>query len=153
MRKPRKYKQERIKNMAINTLNETVATATEAATDLGANVAKTDMYTDVIGAKVKQVQGRLQESWGALTDNNSDRFYGRRDQLIGMLQEKYGYSRIQATDFLNDFVNEAVSTEERAASALRNDSAEINPTQNRSAAFIGLVLVAAGAALFWRSKA
>lgn len=141
--------------MAINmdTLNGVVATATEAVTDLGANVAKTDQYTDVISGKVKQVQGRLQEAKGALTDNNADRFYGRRDQLIGMLQEKYGYTRIQATDFLNEFVNEAVQTEEREEAAAEADSAENSKRKSRIAAMMGLALVTAGGVLFWRNKA
>lgn len=84
------------------------------------------MYRDVVSGKVQQVRGRMREAKGALTDSNQDRFYGRRDQLVGMLQEKYGYTRIQAVDFLNEFVSEAIlaetETEEETISAERAHS-------------------------------
>lgn len=38
-------------------------------------------------------KGRLKEAWGGLTDDDLDRLEGRRDQLIGYLQEKSGRSR------------------------------------------------------------
>ncbi|MEX0822584.1 MAG: CsbD family protein [Rhodothermales bacterium] len=41
----------------------------------------------------KQMKGRLKEAWGALSDDDMDRFEGRRDQLVGMIEEKTGKSR------------------------------------------------------------
>ncbi|MFW5973002.1 MAG: CsbD family protein, partial [Bacteroidota bacterium] len=35
-----------------------------------------------------QFKGRLKETWGALTDDDVDRFEGRRDQLVGRIQER-----------------------------------------------------------------
>lgn len=40
-----------------------------------------------------QFTGRLQEAWGSLTDDDLDRLKGRRDQLIGQIQEKTGEAR------------------------------------------------------------
>ena len=40
-----------------------------------------------------QFTGRLKEAWGALTDNDLDRFEGKRDQLAGCIQEATGESR------------------------------------------------------------
>jgi uncharacterized protein YjbJ (UPF0337 family) len=41
----------------------------------------------------KQFKGRLQEAWGALTDDDLDRTEGQREQLIGRIQERTGESR------------------------------------------------------------
>jgi uncharacterized protein YjbJ (UPF0337 family) len=35
-------------------------------------------------------RGRVKEEWGKLTDDDLDRVAGRRDQLEGVLQERYG---------------------------------------------------------------
>ena len=40
-----------------------------------------------------QFSGRIQEAWGALTDDDVTRFEGRKDQLIGTIQEKTGEAR------------------------------------------------------------
>lgn len=41
----------------------------------------------------KQFKGRLKEAWGSLTDDELDRFEGRRDQLEGVIEERTGESR------------------------------------------------------------
>lgn len=39
----------------------------------------------------QQYTGRLKEIWGQLTRNKTLTIAGRRDQLIGKLQERHGY--------------------------------------------------------------
>jgi uncharacterized protein YjbJ (UPF0337 family) len=51
----------------------------------------------------KQVKGKMKEKWGKLTDDDWDMIAGKRDQMIGKLQERYGYSRDQAEKDLNDW--------------------------------------------------
>lgn len=41
----------------------------------------------------KQFKGRLKEAWGALSDDDVDRYEGQRDQLEGHIQEKTGEAR------------------------------------------------------------
>ena len=41
----------------------------------------------------KQFRGKAKSQWGALTDDELTRIAGKQDQLIGKLQERYGYSR------------------------------------------------------------
>jgi uncharacterized protein YjbJ (UPF0337 family) len=41
----------------------------------------------------KQMKGRIQEAWGALTNDDMDRFEGKRDQLEGHIEKKTGESR------------------------------------------------------------
>ena len=40
-------------------------------------------------AKWKQMQGKVKEQWGKLTDNDLQVVNGRIDQLVGKIQEKY----------------------------------------------------------------
>lgn len=38
----------------------------------------------------KQLKGRARETWGRLTDDDLDQIEGRRQVLIGRIQERYG---------------------------------------------------------------
>jgi uncharacterized protein YjbJ (UPF0337 family) len=54
------------------------------------------MNWDQIEGNWKQFKGRARQQWGKLTDDDLDRLAGRRDELIGKIQERYGYQRDQA---------------------------------------------------------
>ncbi len=41
----------------------------------------------------KQVKGRVRQHWGKLTDDDVDRIQGRRMELLGRLQERYGRNK------------------------------------------------------------
>jgi len=51
---------------------------------------------DILEGKWKQFRGRAKEAWGDLTDDDLDRIEGKRDRLVGTLQERYGWSREEA---------------------------------------------------------
>jgi len=51
---------------------------------------------DVLAGKWKQARGKVKQWWGKLTDNDLDRISGQVDQLVGIVQERYGYTREQA---------------------------------------------------------
>jgi uncharacterized protein YjbJ (UPF0337 family) len=44
----------------------------------------------------KQFKGVIRERWGKLTDDDLEVIAGKRDQLVGKLQEKYGLARDSA---------------------------------------------------------
>ena len=44
----------------------------------------------------KQVKGQVKEKWGKLTDDDLTAINGRRDQLEGKIQERYGIAKDQA---------------------------------------------------------
>jgi len=54
------------------------------------------MNKDILEGKWKQIRGEAKAWWGKLTDNDLDRVAGKFDVLVGLLQEKYGYTREQA---------------------------------------------------------
>lgn len=51
------------------------------------------MNTDIFEGRWRQMRGELRSWWGKLTDDDVEKIAGRKDRLIGMLQEKYGYTR------------------------------------------------------------
>jgi uncharacterized protein YjbJ (UPF0337 family) len=57
-----------------------------------------DMNTDILQGKWKQMRGEMKRMWGQITDDEFDKIEGDRDKLIGVLQEKYGYSREKAEE-------------------------------------------------------
>lgn len=60
--------------------------------------------TDILEGKWKQMRGALRERWANVTDDDLERIVGRRDQMVGLLQERYGYTRQEASNQLDDFV-------------------------------------------------
>jgi uncharacterized protein YjbJ (UPF0337 family) len=62
------------------------------------------MNWDQIEGNWKQFKGRAKQQWGKLTDDDLDRWAGRRDELIGKIQERYGYHRDQAEREVDDAI-------------------------------------------------
>ena len=61
---------------------------------------------DVLAGKWKQARGKVKQWWGKLTDNDLDRISGRLDQLVGVVQERYGYTREQAEKEVDKFMGQ-----------------------------------------------
>lgn len=57
-----------------------------------------NMNNNIFEGKWKQVRGQAKEWWGKLTDDDLDKVEGKFDKLVGLLQEKYGYTEQQAKD-------------------------------------------------------
>ena len=64
------------------------------------------MNKDVFECKWKQVRGEAKVWWGKLTDDDLDKVAGEFDKFVGVLQERYGYSREQAELEIEKRVNE-----------------------------------------------
>ena len=54
----------------------------------------------------KQFSGKVNEQWGRLTGDTQLQFDGRRDQLRGRIQERYGISKERAARQLKDFLDQ-----------------------------------------------
>jgi uncharacterized protein YjbJ (UPF0337 family) len=54
------------------------------------------MNWDRIEGNWKQITGHAKEQWGKLTDDDLDVVAGRRDQLAGKIQERYGVAKDEA---------------------------------------------------------
>ncbi|MDF3606189.1 CsbD family protein [Paracoccus sp. DMF-8] len=61
------------------------------------------MNWDIIKGKWTQLTGSVKEKWGELTDDDLTQIEGEQDKLAGKLQEKYGWTKEEANDQINNF--------------------------------------------------
>jgi uncharacterized protein YjbJ (UPF0337 family) len=65
------------------------------------------MNEDILKGKWNQLKGDVKMRWGDLTDDEVDMIEGRRDKLVGKLQEKYGYTKDRAEREVDTFIDES----------------------------------------------
>lgn len=61
------------------------------------------MNWDRIQGNWKQVVGKAKAQWGKLTDDDLDVVAGRREQLAGKIQERYGIAKDDVERQIADF--------------------------------------------------
>ena len=54
------------------------------------------MNWDKIEGSWKQFKGKLREQWGRLTEDDVTVIEGKREKLVGKIQERYGITRDEA---------------------------------------------------------
>jgi uncharacterized protein YjbJ (UPF0337 family) len=59
------------------------------------------MNKDIIEGKYKEMHGQMKEWWGKLTDDELQQAGGNAEQIVGLLQQKYGYTREAAEEEFN----------------------------------------------------
>jgi uncharacterized protein YjbJ (UPF0337 family) len=64
------------------------------------------MNKDQLQGDWKNLKGKIKEKWGKLTDDDLKVIEGKRDQLAGKLQERYGYAKEQAEKELEELCKE-----------------------------------------------
>lgn len=64
------------------------------------------MNWDQITGNWKQFKGQVKEKWGKLTDDDLTTIDGKREQLAGVLQKKYGYAKEQTDRELDEFARD-----------------------------------------------
>jgi uncharacterized protein YjbJ (UPF0337 family) len=62
------------------------------------------MNQAILEGKWKQLRGKVKAFWGDLTDDELDQIEGRQDQVVGLLQEKYGWARERAEREYREFL-------------------------------------------------
>jgi uncharacterized protein YjbJ (UPF0337 family) len=63
------------------------------------------MNWDQIEGKWKQLAGSVKAKWGDLTDDELTAIAGNRDKLEGKIQERYGKTREQARQEVDDWMS------------------------------------------------
>lgn len=63
------------------------------------------MPWDHIEGRWQQLRGTLGEQWGKLTNDDIDVIAGKRDQLVGILQQRYGRTRDEVERQVREFEN------------------------------------------------
>lgn len=63
------------------------------------------MNEDIFSGKWKELKGHVKEKWGKLTEDDLTRVEGKREQFIGVLQQRYGYKKDQAEKELDAWLD------------------------------------------------
>ncbi len=73
------------------------------------------MNWDQIEGKWKQSAGVVKEKWGKLTDDDLTVIAGKKDQLVGKIQERYGIAREAAEKQVDEFTRAYNDSDDAAA--------------------------------------
>ena len=61
------------------------------------------MNTNILKGNLTELRGKLKQTWGDLTDDDLTKFSGKKDELAGILQKKYGYTQEKANQETDQF--------------------------------------------------
>ncbi|ART79422.1 CsbD family protein [Oceanisphaera avium] len=61
------------------------------------------MNEDIAKGNWKQFKGKAKEQWGKLTDDDLDVIDGKREQLVGKVQERTGIAKDEAEKQVSDW--------------------------------------------------
>ncbi len=62
------------------------------------------MNWDTIEGKWRDLKGQVKSRWGKLTDDDMAMLSGKKDQLVGKIQERYGVMRDEAELQVDDWL-------------------------------------------------
>ena len=77
------------------------------------------MNWDQIEGKWKQFTGSARENWGKLTDNDWETIAGKKDQLVGRIQVRYGVAKAEAEKQTDEWLHALTSSECESHAATR----------------------------------
>ncbi len=63
------------------------------------------MNWDRVEGNWKQMTGQVKQQWGNLTDDDMTKLSGKRDELEGALQARYGYEKDKARQEIDDWMS------------------------------------------------
>ncbi|MEZ6071297.1 MAG: CsbD family protein [Pirellulales bacterium] len=88
----------------------------------------------ILEGRWNEIQGRLREHWGELTENELSEFDGNVQQLIGLIQRKTGEGRAKIEKYLDDVTQTASSSIGGAAESLRGAAHQVADSVSEHAA-------------------
>jgi uncharacterized protein YjbJ (UPF0337 family)/outer membrane murein-binding lipoprotein Lpp len=81
----------------------------------------------------KQLRGKVKARWGKLTDDDLAVIQGRRDELEGKIQERYGYAKSQARREIEDWYRSTESHLADEIDTIRTEIQNLSSTVGRIA--------------------
>ena len=64
------------------------------------------MNGNIFEGKGKEMRGQFKKWWGKLTDQDLQLAGGKTDQLVALLQQRYGYTQEQAEQEFNQRIKD-----------------------------------------------
>ena len=77
------------------------------------------MNWDQIEGKWKQAKGSVKQKWAKLTDDDLTYMSGKKDELVGKIQERYGISKEEAQREADEWVRDARFEDEVGSTAAK----------------------------------
>jgi uncharacterized protein YjbJ (UPF0337 family) len=77
------------------------------------------MNKDEFEGKWKQIRGQARQWWGKLTDDDVERVGGKYEEFVGVVQEKYGYTREAVETEINKRVAEFEAAQKKHAAPVK----------------------------------
>jgi len=65
------------------------------------------MNWDRVEGNWKEFKGKVQQQWAKLTDDDLDLVKGKRTELAGRIQQRYGYQKDQAEREIDTWLRDA----------------------------------------------
>jgi len=65
-----------------------------------------DANQDILQGEWPALKGQVKQQWGKLTDDDVQGLSGKTEELVGVLQQRYGYGKVQAKIEINQWVSE-----------------------------------------------
>lgn len=62
------------------------------------------MNWDIFEGRWNQLKGDLRSQWGKLTDSDLENAAGKKDKLVGIIQERYGIMKDEAERQLDAWI-------------------------------------------------
>ena len=59
---------------------------------------------DILLGRWHELKGQVRQQWGKLTDDDLARLSGKTEELVGVLQRRYGYGKAQAEIEINNWL-------------------------------------------------
>jgi uncharacterized protein YjbJ (UPF0337 family) len=97
------------------------------------NIETQPINHDIFAGNWKKMRGELKTWWGELTDDDFDRIGGEKDKLIGLLQERYGYTREYAEQQVERRLEEYGNKTRRTVAAMAAKARELGVSTARKA--------------------
>ena len=66
-----------------------------------------DATQDILQGKWHELKGQARQTFAKLTDDDVERMSGKAEELSGVLQQKYGYTKAKADTEINNWLKEA----------------------------------------------
>jgi len=68
------------------------------------------MNWDQVSGNWKELKGKLRSKWARLTDDDLENISGKKDVLLGRLQQRYGFHKDRAEREIDAFLDEIPTT-------------------------------------------
>ena len=65
-----------------------------------------DATQDILYDKWHELKVQVRQQWGKLTDDDLTRLSGKTEELAGILQQRYGYGKVQAEIEINNWLRD-----------------------------------------------